>query len=111
MWSRAMPRLSFQSGIARLDTEPRGQGDCAKIEVMTLREQVEQYNKSLKRFNEWEEQERRLERPPAAIIADIGAIADWIPRATRLADPDPQKLGIQRMFKALSLISPRAISR
>ncbi len=78
---------------------------------MTLREQVERYNKSLKRFNEWEAQERLVERTPAAIIADIGAIVDWIPRATRLVDPDPQKLGIQRMFTALSLISQRAPSR
>ena len=81
--------------------------DCAKIELMTLREQVEQYNEALKRFNEWEAQERPVERTPAAIIADIGAIVDWIPRVTRLADPDPQKLGVQRLFKALSLISPQ----
>ena len=44
---------------------------------------------------------------PADIIADLGAILSRLPVSERLHDPDPEKIGIQKMRAALALIKQR----
>jgi hypothetical protein len=69
---------------------------------MAEREQYEQRRRQWAAFHRWEAEQTPAERPPAAILADIGAIREWLPREARLADPDPEKLGVQRMRRALA---------
>lgn len=69
---------------------------------MTEREQYEERRRQWETFRCWEEQQPLVKRPPAALLADIGAIREWLPREARLVDPDPQKLGIQAMRRALA---------
>ena len=71
---------------------------------MSLREQIREQSRFWQRFHEWEDAEPRSERDPARIVADLGAVLDWIPKETRLADPDPEKLGVRAMFAALSCL-------
>jgi hypothetical protein len=53
-------------------------------------------------FHLWEAEQAPVERTPAAILADIGAIREWLPREARLVDPDTEKLGIQTMRRGLA---------
>ena len=66
-----------------------------------LREEIQAFNEALVRFNEWEKTHPPRDRDAAEVIADLGTILDWIPVETRLADPDPQKLGVGKMIDAL----------
>ena len=66
-----------------------------------LREELQAYNEALTQFNEWEKTHPPRDRTASEIIADLGTILDWIPIETRLADPDPQKLGVGKMIEAL----------
>jgi hypothetical protein len=70
-----------------------------------LREELQGYHEALTRFNEWEAGHPPRDRDAGEIIADLGTILDWIPVETRLADPDPQKLGVGRMIEALRHLS------
>lgn len=45
------------------------------------------------------------ERTPAACVADVGALYEWFSSETKSVDPDPEKLGIQRMRAALARLS------
>ncbi len=63
------------------------------------RERLEQW----RRFNEWEaRQPLPPPRDPADVLADLSAILDWLPPEVRNEDPDPRKLGIQKMRAALA---------
>jgi hypothetical protein len=70
-----------------------------------LREEIQAFHEALARFNEWEKTHPPRERDAGEIIADLGTILDWIPIETRLADPDPQKLGVGKMIEALRHLS------
>ena len=64
---------------------------------MTLKEQIEQYHRALAEFNRWESERPAPERSAAAIAADLGFLLGRVSHEDRLRDPDPEKLGIQRM--------------
>lgn len=66
-----------------------------------LRDEIRGFHERLAHFNEWEKTHPPRDRDAAEIIADLGTILDWIPVETRLADPDPQKLGVGKMIEAL----------
>lgn len=68
---------------------------------MTLKEQIEIRRRQWERFNRWEQEQPPVERTPAQILADLGTIWTWLPPEVRQADPDPEKLGIQKMRAAL----------
>ncbi len=68
---------------------------------MGVREQYEERRKQWARFNRWESGQPPVERSAADIVADLGTVLDWVPREARADDPDPQKLGIQAMRRAL----------
>ena len=67
------------------------------LREMTIKEQIEQYHRGLAEFNRWESMQPLPERSPAAIAADLGFVLSRVSRQERLRDPDPKKLGIQRM--------------
>jgi hypothetical protein len=71
---------------------------------MTLREQVEQYRCRMDEFNQWERRQPPIERAPAAILADLGFLLSRVSPERRLADPDPQKLGIRQMRAILARV-------
>jgi len=71
---------------------------------VTLKQQIEEYRAALGRFNQWEAEQRPIEREPAAILADLGFILSLIPLAERLQDPDPEKIHIRRMRARLALM-------
>ena len=71
---------------------------------MTLREQIEDFRRRMALFNEWEAAQPPVERSSAAIIADLGFVLSFISREERLRDPDPEKLGIQRMHAGMALV-------
>ena len=74
---------------------------------MTLKEQVEFRNRCLSEFNRWEAAQPPIERSPAAILADLGFLLRSVSPEDLLRDPDPQKLGIQAMHKAMAWVKPR----
>jgi hypothetical protein len=69
---------------------------------MTLKEQVEQYRRSLAEFNRWEAENPPPARSPDAILADLGFLMSCVSREEIIRDPDPGKLGIQRMRAKLA---------
>jgi hypothetical protein len=71
---------------------------------MTLKEQYQLRQRQWDEFHRWESEQPLIEREPAAIIADLGAILSWMPAEARLHDPDPEKIGIQKMRAAHALI-------
>jgi len=74
---------------------------------MTLKEQLEQRQRQWDAFHRWEEQQPPLERDAAEILADLGAILEWIPEEDRLRDPDPEKRGVQVLFAAGRILNRR----
>ncbi|MGA3235302.1 MAG: hypothetical protein ABSG03_03280 [Bryobacteraceae bacterium] len=70
-----------------------------------LREEIQAFHEALARFNEWEKTHPPRDRATGEIVADLGTILDWIPIETRLADPDPQKLGVGNMIVVLRHLS------
>jgi len=75
---------------------------------MSTREQWELRRRQWEAFNRWEAEQAPIERDPADIIADLGTLLSWLPAEERLHDPDPEKIGIQKMRAALALISQSA---
>jgi hypothetical protein len=69
------------------------------------KEEVEQYRRRFEAFHEWEAHQPPVERSPAAILADLGFLLSLVSPEERLRDPDPQKLGIQRMRAMLEKVS------
>ena len=74
---------------------------------MTLKEQYEMRQRQWDEFHRWESRQPVVERTSENIIADLGAILSWLPGEERLRDPDPEKIGIQKMQAALALIKQR----
>lgn len=68
---------------------------------MTLKEQLEERRKQWAAFHRWEAEQPPIDRAPAEIIADIGAIWGWFSPEVRTQDPDPEKLGVWAMHAAL----------
>jgi hypothetical protein len=71
---------------------------------MSLKEQYELRQRQWDEFHRWENEQAPIDRQPADIIADLGAILSWVSVTDRLCDPDPEKIGIQKMRAALALI-------
>ncbi len=74
---------------------------------MTLKQQYELRQRQWDDFHLWESEQPPVDREPAAIIADLGAILSWIPADARLHDPDPEKIGIRKMRAAHALLKHR----
>jgi hypothetical protein len=74
---------------------------------VSLGEQLEERKRQWEAFHRWEEQQPPLEREPARILADLGAILSWIPEEDRLRDPDPEKRGIQILRAACAALDRR----
>ena len=72
--------------------------------MSTLREQLLERREQWRLFNEWEDAQPPIDRDPAAILADLGAILSWLPADVRTRDADPDKIGIQKMRAALALL-------
>ncbi|MEX2261703.1 MAG: hypothetical protein WD696_07115 [Bryobacteraceae bacterium] len=72
---------------------------------MTLKEQIELRRRQWEEFNLWEAQQPPVEREPAAIIADVGALWKLLPPDVRAQDPDPEKRGVQRLFAACAILN------
>jgi hypothetical protein len=71
---------------------------------VTLKEQHEIREQQWAEFHRWEATQPLPERAPADILADLDTIWDWLPPEVRAEDPDPEKLGIQKMRAALALL-------
>jgi hypothetical protein len=69
------------------------------------KEEIEQYRRRFEEFNRWEARQPPIERSPAAILADLGFLWSLVSPEERLRDPDPEKLGIQRMRAMLARVS------
>jgi hypothetical protein len=74
---------------------------------MTLKAQLASYLSRMAAFNQWESEQPMADRAPAAILADLGFLLSWVSAEDRLRDPDPEKLGIQRMRALLARVSPK----
>jgi len=74
---------------------------------MTLKEQIELRRRQWAEFNRWEAEQPRVDRNPAALVADVGALYSWLAVEVRSCDPDPEKLGIQQMHSTLSRLNPK----
>jgi hypothetical protein len=72
---------------------------------VTLREQIEERNRQWRLFHEWELTQQPIERDAAQLVADIGAILDWMPVEAKLDNPAPEKLGVRKMIDALGRLS------
>ena len=69
------------------------------------KEEIEQYRRRFEESNSWEARQPPTERSPAAILADLGFLWSLVSPEERLRDPDPEKLGIQRMRAMLARVS------
>jgi hypothetical protein len=69
---------------------------------VTLKEQIESFRSRMAAFNQWESEQPAAERSPAAILADLGFLLTLASAEDRLRDPNPEKLGIQRMRALLA---------
>jgi hypothetical protein len=67
--------------------------------------QYEERRRQWEAFHRWEAEQPPMERPAADVVADLGAILEWMPREALAEDPDPQKLGIQAMKRALAQLT------
>jgi len=72
---------------------------------MMLREQLEAQERAWRAFHDWEDRQPQEQRQPERILSDLGTILDWLPVSSRLSDPDPEKLGVRKMFEALRHMS------
>lgn len=72
---------------------------------MTPKARLESYLARMKAFNEWEATQSPEERPPEAIVADLGFLVSFVSVEDRVRDSDPEKLGIQRMRALLARMS------
>jgi predicted TIM-barrel fold metal-dependent hydrolase len=68
------------------------------------RQEVEQYRSRFETFNAWEARQPLAERSAEEIVADLGFVFGLIEAGERMRDPDPEKLGIQRMRAALAAV-------
>ena len=68
----------------------------------SVKQEIRDRLRRWREFNRWEQSQPPVDRPAAELIADIGAIREWLPPDVRIADPDPGKRGIQTMRAALS---------
>ena len=71
---------------------------------MTLKQQLEARRRQWLAWHRWADSQPPLDRDPAEILADLGAIWSWLPPEVRLTDPDPEKLGIQKLRAALACL-------
>ena len=69
---------------------------------MTSQEYAE-YRARFEALNAWEACQPPIERPAAEIVADLGFLLGFVSEEERQRDPDPEKLGIQRMRAILAL--------
>ena len=74
---------------------------------MISREEWLERKRQFEAFNRWEEQQAPEEVDPAQLVADIGAIRDWLPFEVQIEDPDPEKLGLRRLLNALTVLDAR----
>jgi hypothetical protein len=74
---------------------------------MTLREQLEERRNQWAAFHRWETEQPFVDRAPADILADLGAIWSWLPPEVRAHDPDPEKTGVRAMHAALRHLKSR----
>ncbi len=74
--------------------------------LVALRDELEIRRRQWAAFHRWEAAQPLSQREPAEILADLGVIWSWLPPDVRSADPDPGKLGIQKMRAALALLRP-----
>jgi hypothetical protein len=58
-------------------------------------------------FNLWKSRQAPVDRDPADVIADIGAIVDWLPPEALAEDADPEKRGIQKLRAVLERLNAR----
>lgn len=58
-------------------------------------------------FHEWEAAREPDPYAWGEVIADVGAILDWLPEDVRQSDLDPGKSGIQRMRHIVSVVSQK----
>jgi hypothetical protein len=74
---------------------------------VTLREQIEERRRQWAEYNRWEAEQPPVERAAGDMIADVGAMWNWLAPEDRIRDEDPEKLGIQKMRAALAHLKPR----
>jgi hypothetical protein len=67
------------------------------------RQEYAEYRGRFEALNAWEACQPPIERSPAEIVADLGFLLGFVDEEERLRDPDPEKLGIQRMRAILAL--------
>lgn len=60
-------------------------------------------------YRRWARAEVLTALSPDQSIADLGTILEWIPETLRNQDPDPEKLGVQRMHFLLGLLSAQSV--
>ena len=71
------------------------------------KEQLEELKRRFEAFNRWEAEQAFPLASAAELVADIGAILDWMPPEFQNIDPDPEKHGIQQFRKLLEIATSR----
>jgi hypothetical protein len=67
------------------------------------RQECAEYRARFEALKAWEARQPAVERDPGEIVADLGFLLGFVSEEDRLRDPDPEKLGIQRMRAILAL--------
>ena len=72
---------------------------------MITREEWIERKTQWERFNRWQAEQPQVEREAAELIADVGAVLDWMPELVYMEDLDIEKRGIQILRSAFELLS------
>ena len=73
---------------------------------MITREQWEERQQQWAELHRWEREQPPIEYSPDDAIDGVGEILEWIPKAVRSEERDPERLGIQRMNSLVRLVRP-----
>lgn len=63
------------------------------------------YKQAWAQYQAWSNAQGEIDlRPPAAVLADIECLYRTLPPEVRVADPDPEKKGVQEMYRGFALL-------
>ena len=84
-----------------------GHGAAVRIRLMALKQQVEEYRRRMEEFNRWESENPPPQKPAKAVLADLSFLLRYVSPDELMRDPDPEKVGVQKLRRALALAFER----
>ena len=97
----------MRRAVDRAGKAVEGTRDQLTKTAMMTKDQWRERENQWAGFHRWEAEQPLPDRSAGDIIADLGAIWDWLPPEVRLEDPDPEKRGIQILLRAFKVLDKK----